>query len=708
MKWTKKQIDSRRVKELAERFGIDLLTAAIFVRRGLDDSATMQFFMEDDLRFLHNPFLFEEMTDAVMRISQAESEGEKVHVFGDRDVDGVTSTVLMVEALEALGLEVSWGVPMGDDAYGLTREVIEEIAARDVTLLIAVDCGTSNAEEVAFASDIGVDTIIIDHHNPQERRPPAVAIINPKMPDETYPFPGLCACALVSKVRYALAFSRTDFFNEPICLINAKPGNDSIVIEAVKLENMVEIDRIAESLVPGVVDVENSRLGTFLQGTPLLVFDAAGQDRLLRQAFGPGVDIGVVDVAPEIRKMFPAIAEKSLLRLKSESRLGRYTGVEPGEIDAFLSLFTTYVSRRETDVAEDLASSLDLVAMATLADMMPMVDENRILVSQGLRRMTSSPRPGLRSLMEKTRLLGKTVVAKDIGWTLSPVINSAGRMGEPDRAVKLLLSNSDEERKEFAGELVAINEKRKQAGEGAWELVHTQALESLEQSDGSLILVKHADIHRGITGLVAGRLARQHDVPSVAISLLPEKAVGSVRAARGFVCTDFLARCDDLLNHWGGHDQAGGFTLGHDELEPLVARMAEVAAEMPIQASGEDSLDVDAEIPRDMLAKSLFSVVDAFAPFGQENPVLLFLVRGLRLVDITFMGKEQNHLRMTLDSTSAKWPAVFWRAADRVGVEFAKGDSVDAVVQVGTNFYQGVESPQLTVVDLRRSAPTET
>jgi single-stranded-DNA-specific exonuclease len=704
MKWDKKPIDSRRVKEFAERYSVDLLTAAIFVRREIDDPETVQFFLEEDLRFLHNPFLFEEMSDAVMRISQAESEGERVHVFGDRDVDGVTSTVLMVEALEAVGLETSWGVPMGDESYGITREMIDEIAGRDVTLLIAVDCGTSNVEEIAYASDIGIDTIIVDHHNPQENRPPAVAIINPKMPDETYPFQGLCACALVSKLRHALAFSRTDLFNEPICLLNAKPGNDSVILETVKLENMVEIDRITENLVPGIADVEHSRLGSFLRGLPLLVFDEPSQRRLLEEAFGKRVEINVLDVAPEIRAMFPAIGEKSLLRLRSESRLSRYTGEDPGETDVFLSLFTTWVSRREKAVLDDLVSSLDLVAMATLADMMPMLDENRILVTNGLRRMSTDPRQGLRELLERQRLLGKQLVAKDVGWSLAPLVNSGGRMGEPDRAVRLFLEQDAAVRRGLADALVELNDRRRKVGEGAWDLVQAQVWESLERHGQQLILVKHRDIHRGITGLLAGRLARQFDVPAVVISLLDEKAVGSVRTARGYVVTDFLSRCGDLLLDWGGHDQAGGFSLTPDRLPDLERRVAEVLAELPLAEGEEETVLVDAELPRDMLTLKLFDVISRFAPFGQENPMLSFLVRGLRLTEITFMGKEQNHLRLTLDSGSAKWPAVFWRAAERVGTEFRQGDEVDAVFSVGTNFYQGVEKPQLTIVDIRRAS----
>ncbi|MFP4114860.1 MAG: single-stranded-DNA-specific exonuclease RecJ [Spirochaetales bacterium] len=704
MKWDKKQIDSSRVKEFASAFGLDLLTSAVFVRRGIVERERVQFFLEDDPRFLHNPFLFDEMTDAVQRIQQAVAEGELVHVFGDRDVDGITSTVLMTEALRNLGLEVSWSVPMGDDPYGLTTNVIDELLARDVTLLIAVDCGTTNVQEITYASEAGIDTIVVDHHNPQDELPPAVALVNPKMPDTSYPFSGLCACALVSKVRYALGFAQSDFFNQPICLLNVRPGNESLIMDAVKLENMVEIDRISENLVPGILDVEHSRLGAFLQGLPILVYDASAQERLLRQAFGSNIEVGVIDVAPEVWKLFPSLEGKTLLRLKGESRLSRYTGKDSEEIDVFLSLFTTFVNRKEAAVLEDLVSCLDLVALGTLADMMPMHDENRILVKQGLRRMSTSPRPGLRSLLERQKLLGKTVVARDVGWSLSPVINAAGRMGEPDRAVRLLLTEDAREREELADHVVELNRKRRQVGDEAWSLIQAQARESFQAHEGRFVLVHNDAIHRGVTGILAGKLVRQYGAPAAVVSILENKAVGSVRTARGVVVTDLLARCDDIFADWGGHNQAGGFHLDVNRIGELETRMLSVIPSVEMSDEADAVLEIDAEITCDLLTLKLLDIVKVFAPFGQENPPLSFLVRGLRILDIVFMGKEQNHLRLTLDAGASKWPAVYWGAADQVGVAFAKGDTVDAVVNVGTNYYQGNETPQLTVLDLKRAA----
>lgn len=705
MTWEKKPVSQARVQAFASRYGVDPLPAAIFLRRGIEDPLAVQYYLEHDLRFLHNPFLLDEMADAVQRIQQAASEGERVHVFGDRDVDGVTSTVLMTEALRNLGLEATWQVPMGDEPYGITRAVVDGCLASDVTLLIAVDCGISSVDEIQYASDHGIDTIIVDHHNPQERIPPAVALVNPKLADSSYPFDGLCACALVGKVRHALGLAGTELFNQPVCLLNVRPGNESLIMDAVKLENLVEIDRISENLVPGVLDVEHSRLGAFLAGMEILVYDRSSQERLLREAFGPKVEIGVIDVSPELWKSFPTLSGKSLLRLRTASRMAKYTGDDPSEIDVFASLFTLYISRREEAVTRDLESTLDLVALATLADMMPLENENRLLVRHGLDRMSASPRPGLRALLERRKLLGRPVSASDVGWTLSPVVNSAGRMGEPDLAVKLFLTDDPRERDSLADRVIALNEQRRQVGEQSWDLVQAQARDSLDAHAGRFILVHHRDIHRGVTGLLAGRLARQFDAPAAVVSLLADKAVGSIRTARGLVATELLARCDDLFHDWGGHDAAGGFNLPLDRIEELERRLLELLPQIELDESGVAPVEVDAELTRDHLNESLLRVVDLFAPYGVGNPPLVFLARSLTVMDIQFMGRGNSHLRLTLDAGATKWPAVYWSAADKVGAEFTRGDRVEAVFNLDMNHYNGSATPRMTIVDLRRERP---
>ncbi|MDY7029765.1 MAG: DHH family phosphoesterase, partial [Spirochaetota bacterium] len=281
MKWSKADIDKERVRRIAEKYDIDVLTAAILVRRGVESAEEIKFYLENDLLFTHNPFLFTEMEDVVDRILQAAAEGEKVKIFGDRDVDGITSTVLLKEGLEKLGLEVGWALPLGNDPYGLTMEVVEEFAREGGELLITVDCGISNLKEIARLADLGVDTIVIDHHNPQEELPPALAIIDPKMEESGYPFRDLAGCGVVAKLLWALEFSQTELYKQEIVLLHTRPGNDTVILEAVKLSNLVEVDRISENLVPGIVRPDQTRIAGFLMDTQIIVYDEPVHRKLL-------------------------------------------------------------------------------------------------------------------------------------------------------------------------------------------------------------------------------------------------------------------------------------------------------------------------------------------------------------------------------------------------------------------------------------------
>ncbi|MCK4516839.1 MAG: single-stranded-DNA-specific exonuclease RecJ, partial [Spirochaetaceae bacterium] len=441
----------------------------------------------------------------------------------------------------------------------------------------------------------------------------------------------------------------------------------------------------------------------FLLGVQILVYDAPSQERLLRQAFGPNVDIHVIDVAPELWKRFPSLADKSLLRLRPQSRLVRYGGGEPSEIDVFASLFQTFVQRKEEALQADFQTTLDLVGLATLADMMPMRDENRILVKRGLKQMSDSPRGGLRELLERQKLLGKNLETRDIGWSISPVLNAAGRMGEPDKAVRLFLAADDGERAAAADQIIELNNQRRKIGDAGWDLVQVQARSSHEEYAGKFIIVSSDQIHRGVTGILAGRLSRQYKTSAAVVTVMSDRAVGSVRSARGLVATDLLARCDDILLDWGGHDAAAGFHLQPERLPEFEERLQEVIKSISMDEGEEDVLSVDADLPLEFLNPDLGKVVEFFAPFGQEHPPLVFLAKRLGIANITIMGKKEDHVRLLLESGRHKWPAVFWGAADRVRVDFDNGDTVDVVFQLGTNFYQSRETQQLTILDIRRS-----
>jgi single-stranded-DNA-specific exonuclease len=709
MRWEKKNISPELVKNTSARYGCDLLTASILARRGIGSGEEIRYFLEDDPRHLRNPFLLPNMEDAVDRIIAAKEEGEKVLIFGDRDVDGITSTALMAGFLSGREMDVSWQLPMGDESYGLSIKAVEEFAAASGTLIITVDCGISNIPEVKRANELGIDVIITDHHNPQEELPPALAIVNPKLADSTYPFRDLSGCGVAYKLVSALRFAmKSELYNQPICLLNTRPLNDAWIIEIVKMRNLALIASLSETVVPGMVKIGDTRLPAFLEGQQILAWDAPLQKRILSKVFGPGVEIGMLDIAPEIGKEVPQAAGKSLLRIKELSKIAKYSDKESGEIDVFVNLFTAFVQRREKFFSGEDERDLQLACLGTVADIMPLKDENRIIVKNGIRSLTKEPRPGLSNLLSRLDLsgAGRRLCAQDLSWQICPAINAAGRMGSPDKAVNLLLEKDPARRDALTKELIGMNEQRKKIGEENWAVVEPQAEENLKAYNGKLALACDEAIFRGVTGILANRLVSRFKVPALVVSFSNGVATGSLRSIRGYDLRFLLEPCADLFIDWGGHDYAAGFSMNRDNWDEFTGRLKKLALSMEMGKEEDEGLvPVDAELPPSYLAPGkIFETVDRFEPFGEQNSPLSFLARGLKVMDLNLMGKpEAKHVKLTLDAGACKWPALYWQAAEKVKREFDIGDTVDLVFTLNRNWFNGMETPQMIVTDLRRT-----
>lgn len=703
MIWEMPRLPKEAVDDFCQRFQIDPLVGAVLLRRNIEKPEELRFFLDEDLKSTHSPFLFMEMEDAVDRVLQARAEGEKVLIFGDRDVDGITSTALLTQRLRDFGLDVKWQLPMGDESYGLTEEVITGFAGEDGSLLITVDCGITSAREIDLARDLGIDTIVIDHHNPQDDIPMAVALINPKLDDAGYPFDGLCGAALVAKFLWALRFSQTSFYKQTFTLLNVRPGNESVIFEAIKMENMVEVDRLTENIVPGIGKPEQSRLVDFLVGHEILVYDAKPQERLMRQVFGDRVDISLTDIAPEIAKTFPSLQGRSLMRMLQGSRLARFSHRPPLEIEALMQLMVSFMYHAYPALFEEYKRDLDLVALGLVADMMPMRDENRILVRHGLESLSTTPRQGLRELLQYTKVYGKPISSKDIGWKIGPIINSTGRMGRPDRAVELLLSDnrSSQEVTQLLREVVSMNAERKELGSAAWQKVYPLAKESFEQFGRRFLIVRDDSVHRGITGILAGRLCREFNAPAAVVAQLDTRLVGSIRSMRGFRATEFLSRFEDLFETWGGHDAAGGFSLGIDSYSVFLQRITEVLPFMHLEEQTEEVLAVDLMVPPVRMDEGLEAVEKILAPHGQEFPRLTYSFHGARIEDIQFLGKTQEHVKLTLQMGPRKWPALYWNASDLVGSVLQKNAVADVAFHLERNYYGQSQNLQLQIVDLK-------
>ena len=645
------------------------------------------------------------MEDAVDRILAAKEEEEKVLIFGDRDVDGISAAAMISDYLTSIGMDVKVRLPMGDEPYGLSIQAVEEFAEDYGTLIITVDCGISNVEEVERAAELGVDVIITDHHNPQEELPAALTIINPKLGD-SYHFKELAGCAVVYKLVSALRFAaRSELYNQPVCLLNTRPINDSWVIEIAKLRNLVTVDSLTETIIPGLLDINETRLPQFLEGQQILVWDASLQKQTLTKIFGRNVEIYMQDISAEIGKEIPSVAGKSLIRLKELSKNARYSDTETGELDVFINLFISFIRQREKLFTQEDTQDLQLACLGTIADIMNLKDENRIIVRQGLESLLDKPRPGLSDLIYRLELQGRRLGAADVSWILCPAINAAGRMGSADIALDLMTEKDPFKRSTLSETLMNLNEERKKLGEEIWNITEPLASESYKTYEEKFSIAASEKIPRGVTGIMASRITSRLKVPSLVASMGEKTITASLRSTRGYDLKNLLEPYSEIFIDWGGHDFAAGFSITKENWDTFLEHLKKEVSEITLEGKkDEETLNIDAELPLSYLNLDIFNLIDRFEPYGEGNEALQFLSRGLVINELSLIGKpEAKHVKLLLDAGKHKWPAVYWQAADRVKRDFDLGDKVDVVYKITRNWYKGNETPQLSVSDIKKS-----
>ena len=711
--WNKKNIAKELVMSLHTKYGTDLLTSSILARRDIITGSEVQYFLEQDKRFLHCPFLFDAMEDACDRILDAKEEGEKVLIFGDRDVDGITSTTLLYQYLKSIGIDVQYKIPSGDDDFGLSIDAIDNFAANYGTLIITVDNGICCKKEVDHAADLGIDVIVVDHHEPNDENYPELAIvIDPKVEDCGYPFPHISGCAVVYKLITALRFALNPLYKQEICLLNVHPINDAYVIECLKIENMIIKDKLSETFVPGVMPLHQTKLVDFLKGQQIFVWDENLQKKMLVKIFGQNVEINMLDVRPEIATIIPSVAELSLLRLKSFSKIAKYQESPSSEIEAFYNIFITFIQMKisENKNPKIEEEELQLVALAALADIMPLQNENRILVRQGIASMNKGRyRPGLYELIQKQNMLGKKISSTDLSWNIVPLLNATGRLGEPETALQLLLEENSQTREKIADRILALNIERKKLGAEAQIVADSQVRENLPRFSNKIAYVKSEKINRGVTGIVAGKLSSMLKLPSIVIGQIDGDLFrASLRSISGVDLQNILDYCNSkiqggLFEKYGGHSEAAGFSIKKENLPILEKALEEYASYLEISENAKTEISIDAELPFEYMSPELLNLVDSFEPFGQGNPNLKFLVKNAKIISADVMGKtEVQHLRLTIDCGKYKWPSIYWKAAERLNRDFSVGDKVNIVFEATRNLYNGNETPQMNIVEMEK------
>lgn len=578
----------RQIHQMAQETGLSEVMARLLYIRGYRNSEAAMRFLRMEETALHDPFLMKDMECAVARVEAALEKHEKIAVYGDYDVDGVTAVSLIYLYLRSKGANVGYYIPSRSlEGYGLSNQAIDRLHGQGVQLILTVDTGITATEETAYATSLGIDTVITDHHECRAELPDACAVVNPHRPDDGYPFAELAGVGVVFKLACALEMSAC------------------------------------------------------------------------RKAGIPEID-GVRRICKEYS---------------------------------------------------------DLAAIGTVADVMPVADENRLIISMGLHRMETDCRLGLRALSdaaafgkEKGNGKPKKITSSFIGFTIAPRMNAAGRVSRASIAVELLLAEELERAEELAEELCRLNTER-QIEENRISEEAYKKIDALSDEEKRCVLVLDDDTwHQGIIGIVSSRITERYGLPSILISYdgaiegtgsPMDVGKGSGRSLKGLNLVNALSSCESLLVRYGGHELAAGLSIRRGDVPAFRKQINDYASE---QLGGEPichTLDADCELQMSDLTMKLAQELDYLEPFGISNPVPSFVLKDVHILRILPMGGGK-HLRLTLEKDGVTVNAV-WFGMSIADLGFEQTDTVDLMFRLNINEFQNTTSLQLILQDARIS-----
>lgn len=558
-KWQIYQIENEKVEELQKNYKINKLLATILVNRGIIEEKQIEKFLNPKRSDFYNPYEMPDMGIAVKRIVKAIENKEKTIIYGDYDVDGITSVTVLKSFLEERGLEVAEYIPNRlEEGYGLNKNAVEEIAKQGYKLMITVDCGISAIEEVKYANEFGIETIVTDHHEPGNELPKAIAVVDAKRKDNKYPFRNLAGVGVVFKL-----------------------------IQAIGME--LKLD------------------------------------------------------------------EKEYLKY------------------------------------------LDIVCIGTISDIVPLVDENRVIVKLGLKLVEQTKNLGLRAILQASGY--SKIDSSTISFGVAPRINACGRMGHQEEALKLFLSKEINEVNELTQKLNEYNRLRQETEKS----IYTDAIMQIER-DGlashSTIVVMGKNWHHGVIGIVSSKITEMYFKPSILLCEEQDYGKGSGRSIPGFDLHEALTECNDTIEKFGGHSMAVGINVKKDKFEEFKQKLEQIARERHIEEI-VPILKIDAQISLDEINKEMVDSLKELEPFGEENKTPLFVFKNLKIDSIRALS-EGKHLKLTLKDSKNIVNAIGFNLGE-LSNDYRIGDKVDVVGNLEINSFNGVDNIQINIKDIMKS-----
>lgn len=566
-KWVVRPQDPKTANQIAEALDTTPLVGQVLLNRGYGDIDEASQFLNCQLADLIDPYVLHGMKEAVERIILSLEKKEKILVYGDYDVDGVTATSLILLFLRDLGFSTHYYIPKRvEEGYGVNKESIRKFSEEGIGLVITVDCGISSVEEISYAKSLGLNVIVTDHHEPPVKLPDASALINPLLAECTFPYKAL-------------------------------------------------------------------------SGVGLAFYLIAGLRKGLR--------------------------EKGFFKEGEEPSLVEY---------------------------------LDLVAVGTIADIVPLTSINRILVRAGLEQINVNPRLGIKTLLEVCGIQPGHVDSSSVAYRLAPKINAAGRLSDAMRGVLLLTTNNRKDAEREAGFLDVENDERQRIE----RKIYAEAVEIIQSSgiekDYRSIVLSSADWHPGVVGIVASRLMERYYRPTVLLCLESGVYKGSARGIPDFHLFQGLSRCRDLLLEFGGHKFAAGIKVLPENLEEFKERFESIVREMVPEDGFTPVIRLDAAANLDELGMEEVTKFQALSPFGAGNPEPVILIRDVQILKPKVVGGD--HLSFLAKQNGVTIGAIAFRQAHEL--EHLK-DRMELAVVPEVQTWQGVSQVKLRVKGMRAS-----
>ena len=558
-KWQIYETDNEKVNELIKKYNLNILLATILVNKNITDEKVLSKFLHPTRNDFYDPFLMPDMKLAVNRILKAIENKEKIIIYGDYDADGITSITVLKSFFKDLGIEVDSYIPNRlEEGYGLNKPAVKQIVEKGYELMITVDCGISAIEEIKYANELGIETIVTDHHEVGEDLPDAIAVVDAKRKDNIYPCRDLAGVGVVFKLIQALAIK---------------------------------------------------------------------------------------------------------LKLKEE---------------AFLKY-------------------LDIVCIGTISDIVPLVDENRVITKLGLMLVNQTRNIGLKSLLMSSGY--KKIDSTTISFGVAPRINACGRMGHAEEALKLFLSDNISEVQELTKRLNDYNIKRQEKEKS----IYREALEMIEKEhldENDTIIVAGENWHHGVIGIVASKITELYFKPSILLCYEGDEAKGSGRSIPGFDLHEALMKCLDHIEKFGGHSMAIGITIKREELEEFRDSLEKVAREAHIEDI-TPIIQIDAKISLNDINKEMVESLKQLEPFGEGNKMPVFVIKNLKIDSIRALT-EGKHLKLTLKEGNNIIDAIGFNMGE-LAEEYKIGNKIDVVGVLEINSFNGVDSVQINMKDIMKS-----